>query len=176
MPAANGFIDHSFMGGHNKKMVAKGLTLTMQVKHSNGRRMATVSLRNKLQHNYPTGAPFRNVFVIVTAYDTAGIEVWKSTKSHPIKDDKKSMLMYALGDAHNKPTPPPKATQILGDSRLKPHETRLIDYVLPAGDIEIVKAEVFYDLLLPCNKKKFAKQIPAQLRQSTLIATTITTL
>ncbi len=177
MPAANGFIDHSFMGGHNHKMVAKGLAVTMEMTGSETDKVARVSLRNKLPHSFPTGAPFRNVYLVVTATDTAGTEVWKSTQSHPLKDDPKSVLMYKLGDAEGKPAPPPKATQVLGDTRLKPHETRIFEYALPTGlDVESVRAEVFYDLLLPGNKKKFADKIPQELRQPKLIATAVRSL
>ena len=103
-----------------------------------------------------------------------GETVWSNTQSHPIKDDKKSVLMYKLGDKDGKPAPPPKATQVLNDSRLKPHEKREFVYnvsIRDARDLVSFKADIYYDLLLPPIKKKFAKSIPDHLRKSKLIAT-----
>jgi hypothetical protein len=172
MPVVNGKADHSLMGGHSSKMVSKGLLMTMEVNKKESTLDAVVTLKNKLPHNFPTGAPFRNVYIKLTAYDKTGAEVWKSSQTHPVKDDKKAMLMYALGDAKGKPAAPPKATQVLYDSRLKPHETRTLTYNVPAKDVAQIKAVAYYDLLLPPMKKKFAKQIPENLRKSSIIAAT----
>lgn len=67
------------------------------------------------------------------------------------------MLMYSLGDANGNPAPPPKATQVLGDTRLKPHETRKLNYSVPKQRIVKLRAVAYYDLLLPPMKQKFAK-------------------
>jgi len=174
MPVVNGKADHSLMGGHSSKMVSKGLLMTMKVDKKENTLAAVVTLRNKLPHNFPTGAPFRNVYIKLTAYDKTGTEVWKSSQTHPLKDDKKAMLMYALGDAKGKPAAPPKATQVLYDSRLKPHETRTLTYNVPAKDVAQIKAVAYYDLLLPPMKKKFAKQIPENLRKPGIIASVVT--
>jgi len=168
MPVVNGKRDHSMLGGHSKEMVTQGVLLSLA---SKSKQQVVVTLENKLPHNFPTGAPFRNVFLRITAYDAAGKVAWSNTASHPIQDDKKSVLMYALGDDEGKPASPPKATQVMYDSRLKPLESRVIHYELPQSNIVKVKAELFYDLLLPALKKKFSEKIPVELRQSNLIAT-----
>lgn len=171
MPVVNGLADHSMVGGHSGKMVSKGMLMTMDVKNDNGNHKVTVNMENKLPHKFPTGAPFRNVYIIVTAFDQNGKTVWRNSQSHPIKDDKKSILMYGLGNNEGKPVPPPMATQVLFDSRLKPHETKSIVYELPGKGVSRIRAEAFYDLLLPPIKEKFSKTIPGELKKPKLIAT-----
>lgn len=170
MPVVNGVSDHSMKGGHDAKIVSKGLGMMVKVSGSDAKYKAVVTLSNRLPHNFPTGAPFRNVYVVLSAFDADGKEIFKSSKSHPVKDDKKSMLMYALGDSNNKPVPPPKATQVLFDSRLKPHESRDIVYLINVSGVKKVEAKVFYDLLLPPIKKKFSTAIPSHLREPKLIS------
>ncbi len=170
MPVINGKADHSLLGGHSAKMVSKGLLMTMATVKKNKTLEVTIKLANQLPHNFPTGAPFRNVYVKLTGYDKQGQEIWKSSQSHPAKDDKKAMLMYSLGDSEGNPAPPPKATQVLGDTRLKPHETRKLNYSLPRGKIIKLRAVAYYDLLLPAMKKKFPKPEDKDLITSKIIA------
>jgi hypothetical protein len=173
MPIVNGKADHSLLGGHSAKMVSKGLLMTMTtVSKDSENLVVNIKLANQLPHNLPTGAPFRNIYIKLTGYDKEGEEVWTSTKSHPIKDDKKAMLMYSLGDAEGNPAPPPKATQVLGDTRLKPFEIRKLKYFLPAAKIAKVRAVAYYDLLLPPMKKKFSKPEHEDLITSKVIAVT----
>jgi len=173
MPVVNGKVDHSLLGGHSAKMVSKGLLMTMKSFPSTGKLInVTIKLENQLPHNLPTGAPFRNIYVRLTALDKQGNEIWKSSQSHPLKDDKKAMLMYSLGDADGKPTSPPKATQVLGDSRLKPYESRDLKYTIPVGNIAKLKAVAYYDLLLPPLKKKFPEPEHKDLITSKIIAVT----
>ena len=170
MPNNNGKADHSFLAGHSAKMVSKGLLMTMATIKKNKTLEVTIKLSNQLPHKFPTGAPFRNVFVKLTAYDKKGQEIWASSQSHPIQDDKKAMFMYSLGDAEGNLAPPPKATQVLSDTRLKPHETREINYSLPKGKITKLRAVAYYDLLLPLMKKKFSKPEHKILVTSKIIA------
>ncbi|GAW85366.1 conserved hypothetical protein [Bathymodiolus platifrons methanotrophic gill symbiont] len=154
MPTVNGKADHSLLGGHSAEMVSKGLLMTMATVKKNKTLEVSIKLTNQLPHKFPTGAPFRNVYVKLTGYDKQGQEVWSSSQSHPVKDDKKAMFMYSLGDAEGNPAPPPKATQVLGDTRLKPHETRELKYSMARAKIAKLKAVAYYDLLLPPMKKK----------------------
>ena len=171
MPLVNGKADHSFLGGHSAKMVSKGLAMTMthQVKQDNTLAVS-IELANQLPHNLPTGAPFRNIYVKLTGYDKAGKKVWSSSQSHPAKDDKKAMLMYKLGDAEGNPAPPPKATQVLGDTRLKPYEKRVLNYSVPSENIAELRAVAYYDLLLPPMKNKFPELEHKELVTSKVIA------
>ena len=170
MPTINGKADHSLLGGHSAQMVSKGLRMTMATVKKNKTLEVSIKLTNQLPHNFPTGAPFRNVYVILTGYDKQGQVIWSSSQTHPVKDDKQAMLMYSLGDAKGNPAPPPKATQVLADTRLKPHETRELRYSMAKEKITKLKAVAYYDLLLPAMKKKFSKPEHKDLVTSKIIA------
>ena len=163
--------DHTMAGGHDEKMVARGLAMDMKVEQGETGIKTTLTLRNRLPHDYPTGAPFRNFFVKLAAYDKDGNELWKNYQVHPIKDDPQAAFWYTLGDEAGKPTVPPKATQVLADTRLKPNETRVLEYEIPAQDgIAIVRAEALYDLLLPPIKANMKGKLPDELMQPKLAA------
>ena len=163
--------DHGMAGGHDEKMVSRGLAMEMAVDPGDSAIKATLTLRNRLPHSYPTGAPFRNFFVKVAAYDKDGKELWKNYEVHPIKDDPKAAFWYTLGDEAGKPTMPPKATQVLADTRLKPNETRVLEYEIPMQDgIAIVRAEALYDLMLPPIKANMKGKLPDELLRPKLAA------
>jgi hypothetical protein len=163
--------DHSMAGGHDGKMITRGLAMSMQTERSGDVIKATLIVRNRLPHAYPTGAPFRNFFIRVATYDKDGKMLWKNYKVHPIKDDPKAAFWLTLGDKDGKPTVPPKATQILQDSRLKPNEVRTLSYEIPVEPgTSIVRAEALYDLLLPPIKANMKGKLPDDLLQPKLAA------
>ncbi len=169
MPSINGESNHSMMGGHSPSVVSKGLVMTMDTHKSGNNIQATINIRNLLPHNFPTGAPFRNFYVKTKAYDKNGVIVWQSSNKHPMKEDKLAMMMLKLGDK-GKPAPPPKATHIISDTRLKPNETRKLNYKIPAKGVVRIKSVGYYDLLLPPIKEKFGKSIPKELLQPQKVA------
>lgn len=172
MPAVNGMADHSMSGGHVQSMLERSVLLTLQTEPQGDDIIAKVVLRNMLPHNAPTGAPFRNMFLKLTAFDATGRPLWNSTQSHPVKDDPQAMFMLTLVDEHGKPTAPPTAKDVGKDTRLKPHEERALTYTIPAAGVTLIRARLFYDLLLPPLKKKpFTADIPPELKQPKLIAT-----
>lgn len=163
--------DHGMAGGQHDKMITRGISLTMDTEQSGEVIKAKVTVRNRLPHSYPTGAPFRNFYLRVAAYDADGKELWKNYRVHPIKDDPRSAFWYTLGDEAGKPTVPPKATQVLSDTRLKPNEVRELVYEIPAkDDIAIIRAEAMYDLLLPPIKAKVKGKIPDDMLRPKLAA------
>jgi hypothetical protein len=163
--------DHTMGGGHDGKMITRGIALSMETKKGKDVINADITIRNRLPHAYPTGAPFRNMFLKVALYDKDGKELWKNYKVHPIKDDKKAAFWYTLGDEAGKPTSPPKATQVLADSRLKPNETRTLKYEIPLKDgAHILRAEALYDLLLPPIKAGMKDKLPKELLRPQLAA------
>ncbi|MBF0445750.1 MAG: cytochrome c family protein [Magnetococcales bacterium] len=170
MPVVNGVVDHSMAGGHHPAMVRRGVIFAVQAQNNPNGAQATVNIKNTLGHNLPTGAPFRNMFIKVTALDAQGLPVWSNYKKSPFKEDKKSVMMLLLVGKDGKPTSPAKASGIGKDTRLKPGESRDIVYDIPVKGAVKIRAELYYDLLLPPFKKKFAKTIPAALRKSSLIS------
>jgi nitrate/TMAO reductase-like tetraheme cytochrome c subunit len=170
MPVNNGYADHSMMGGHSQAMVERAVILSLDIARNDNNIDAVVTLKNTLPHNAPTGAPFRNMYVHISGLDANGKVVWTNYKKHPIKEDPKSMLRLVLLDADGKPVPPPKATQMGKDSRLAPLEERRIDYQLPADNVTMVRAELYYDLLLPPMKDTLMKNVPEALKQPKVVA------
>ena len=163
--------DHSMAGGHDGKMITRGIAMTMQAEPTQGAIRTEITVRNRLPHSYPTGAPFRNFYIKLTAHDKDGNELWKNYKVHPIKDDPQAAFWYTLGDEAGKPTSPPKASQVLADTRLAPNEVRVLKYDIPAnGDVAIVRAEALYDLLLPPIKASVKGKIPDELLRPKLAA------
>jgi nitrate/TMAO reductase-like tetraheme cytochrome c subunit len=170
MPVNNGFADHSMMGGHSQAMVERAVILTLDIAQNDDKVDAVVTLKNTLPHNAPTGAPFRNMYVHISALDADRKVVWTNYRVHPIKEDPKSMLRLILLDETGKPVPPPEATQLGPDSRMAPFEERRIEYQLPAAGVTMVRAELYYDLLLPAMKETVMKDIPAALKQPKVVA------
>lgn len=164
MATVNGHADHSMAGGHNEDMVRRGITMALDVTEKAGQYQATVKLINKLPHKFPTGAPFRNVYLKLTAYDDGGNVLWQNYKTHPMKDDPKAAFVYILGDDEGKPAMPPKAKQVLSDSRLDPNTERVLDYTIPADKVKVVRAELLYNLLLPKLVTQLDKVLTDDLR------------
>jgi hypothetical protein len=163
--------DHSMAGGHDGKMITRGLAMTMQTERDGEVLRTTLTVRNRLPHAYPTGAPFRNFFIRLATYDKDGKQLWKNYEKHPIKDDPQAAFWLTLGDKEGKPTVPPKATQILRDSRLAPNEVRTLKYEIPfTGTTSIVRAEALYDLMLPPIKANMKGKLPDELLQPKLAA------
>ncbi len=171
MPIAGGVADHGMGGGHDKAMLKRAVVMKMDTKTSGGKVNASVSIRNMQPHSMPTGAPFRNIYLKLTAYDNSGNVVWENAKGHPKGQDEKAYMMYELLNDKGEHTLPPKATKLGPDTRLKPFETRTLDYSFNAKGVALVRAELFYNLLWPGLVKKF-KHLPKDLTAPVSIATT----
>jgi hypothetical protein len=152
-------------------MITRGIAMSMDTKREGDTMKVTLTVRNRLPHAYPTGAPFRNFFIRVATYDKDGQMLWKNYQVHPIKDDPKAAFWYTLGDEAGKPTSPPKATQVLSDTRLKPNEVRTLEYEIPLQPgTSILRAEALYDLLLPPIKANMKGKLPDELLTPRLVA------
>jgi nitrate/TMAO reductase-like tetraheme cytochrome c subunit len=149
MPIVNGHASHAMMGGHDHATVRRAVKMTLKITPEGDALQAKISLQNTLPHNFPTGAPFRIAVLRLTAYDADGNIVWQNSKSHPSQDDPKAAFMYVLKGEDGKPAMPPVARGVLRDTRLGPHETRHLEYKLPASGVQVVRAELHYNLLNP---------------------------
>ncbi|HID81410.1 MAG TPA: cytochrome c family protein [Chromatiales bacterium] len=164
MATVNGHADHSMAGGHTEDMVRRAVIMDLNVSKKDGQYQATVKILNKLPHKFPTGAPFRNVYLKLTAYDDGGNVVWQNYKTHPMKEDPKAMFVYTLGDDEGKPAMPPKAKKVLSDTRLEPNTEKSLSYQIPASGIKVVRAELLYNLLLPKLVTQLDKVLTDDLR------------
>ncbi|MCK5726122.1 MAG: cytochrome c family protein [Thiotrichaceae bacterium] len=170
MPMVNGHSSHTWSGGHDKNMLRKALSLTLNVDKSDSGYKAKVTMKNLLPHKFPTGSPFRNAYLKLTAYNDKGKVIWQNYKTNALKEDKKATMVYVLGDGKGTPSGPPKAKEVLRDSRLKPHEERVMEYEITGADISLVRAEVFYHLLTPKLAKKLDKVLTADLKETKSVA------
>jgi hypothetical protein len=169
MPIANGVADHSMGGGHDPAMLKRAVVFDVDAVQDGDVLKTTVYLKNQLPHAMPTGAPFRNLFIKLTAYDEQGEVVWQNAEDHPSKSDPQAYLSYALTDDAGMPAPPPTATKPGDDTRLKPHEERELAYEIPAEGVVLVRGELFYNLLWPGLVEKFS-HLPTELTDPVMIA------
>lgn len=163
MSVTNGKADHTMGGGHNMGMLRRSMILTVDAKKNGENVLATVHMENLQPHRMPTGAPFRNMYVKVTAMDKAGKVLWENAKGHPGKDDPDAYLHLVLLGGDGKPTLPPKAKKAGVDNRLLPFEKRALAYTIPAKGVAKVKAEVFYNLLWPNLQEAMKGKVPEDL-------------
>ena len=168
MPVAGGFADHSMGGGHHDAMLKRSLIFDITAKPAGKTLDTKVWIRNLQPHAMPTGAPFRNLYLKLTAYDDKGEVVWENAEGHPSKGDPQAYFAYGLADDKGKPAPPPTATKAGKDTRLEPHETRELSYKIPAEGVALVRGELYYNLLWPSLVEKFT-ELPADLTKPMLI-------
>ncbi|CAA6826212.1 MAG: Cytochrome c family protein [uncultured Thiotrichaceae bacterium] len=170
MPMVNGHASHNWAGGHDKNMLRKSLKMQLHVDKADANLKAIVTMKNLLPHNFPTGSPFRNAYLKLVAYNEQGEVVWQNYKTHPMKEDKDAVMYYTLGDGAGKPAMPPKAKEVLSDTRLKPHEERVMEYKIQGEGITLVRAEVFYHLLTPKLAESLDKVLTADLKETKRVA------
>jgi cytochrome c553 len=156
MPIANGFATHSMGGGHDPAMLARAVKLTVDVQPNGDGVRADVVMQNQLPHKMPTGAPFRNVQVRVTALDAQGNVLWQNFEKHAQQEAPEAYLFYQLADDEGKPAMPPVATKVGKDTRLTPHERRVLSYDIPVKPA-VVRAEMLYNLVFEPMKPNIMK-------------------
>jgi hypothetical protein len=169
MPVTGGLADHSMGGGHDHAMLKRSVVFDVDTLAEGDVLKTSVYIKNQQPHAMPTGAPFRNIFIKLTAYDANGEPVWQNAEGHPAKEDPQAYLSYALQDDQGMPAPPPTATKAGDDTRLKPHEERTLEYEIPAEGVALVRGELYYNLLWPGLVQKFS-HLPDEVKEPVLIA------
>ncbi len=168
MPAVNGIASHSMGGGHDMGMLKRSVMFNVQAEKQADKLQVKVTLKNQQPHDLPTGAPFRNMVIKVSALDKDGKVLWQNFQKHPMKEDPKAYIVYTMVDADGKPASPPVAVGVGRNSRLKPFEKRMLDYQIPAQGVDSVRAELYYNLIWPGMVKKM-KKLPGELKAPKLI-------
>lgn len=169
MPMVDNVADHSMGGGHDGGMLKRSIVFTMDARTEKDKVVVNAKLKNQQPHALPTGAPFRNIVFKLTAYDASGEVVWENAPEHPAKDDPQAYFAYLLADDAGKDAMPPTATQLGADTRLRPHEERVLSYEIPAKGVALVRGEVHYNLMWKVLADQF-KHLPEDLRSPRMIA------
>ena len=169
MPIAGGMADHGMNGGHDGAMLKRSVVFSVDAVSQGDKLKTTVTLKNMQPHSLPTGAPFRNMYLKLAAYDEKGNLLWENAQGHPGEQDSKAYFAYRLANDKGDPAMPPVATQLGLDSRLNPHEERVLSYEIPANGVVLVRGELFYNLLWPVLVENF-KHLPGELTDPKLIA------
>lgn len=139
---------HRFAGPHRAylqddlRLLASGVELKVE----RARGAATVEIRNRSGHAFPSGFPGRVALVEVVGLDANGEAVWRNFSGDPMKESPESVFNKIYVDEGGQPTMPPLAVSMARDNRLKPDEVRTLDYVLP-DSVETIRASVIYRLL-----------------------------
>ena len=169
MPITKGGADHSIRGGHSVDMLNRAVRLDLTTQKRRNKVKVAVRIENLLPHNLPTGAPFRNIYLKLTAFSKDGDVLWQNFKIHPAKEDPRAFFVYIITDDTGTPKPPPLATKVGKNTRLKPYETRVLNYTFPAACVDSVRAELYYNLLSP-GLIKMMKKLPQALKTPKRIA------
>lgn len=169
MPVSDGIVSHNMGGGHDVTMLKRSIRLDIDAKKSGSDLSVDVTVQNLQPHDVPTGAPFRNAYVKLTALDKDGNIVWQNFKIHPSKEDPKAYFAYALTDDDGKFAPPPKATKQGKNTRLKSYETRVLNYKIASKGVDSIRAEMYYNLLWAGLVKQL-KHLDATLKDPKKIA------
>lgn len=142
---------HAFLGPHalyreggERDFLASAVELAPTLEGSTLR----LSIENVTRHAFPTGFPGRMVMARVTGFDSDGEAVWHSFEENPLTEDPDAVFTKVYVDEAGQPAMPPYAARIARDSRLRPGETRTLEWTLPDG---VARAEVtlFFRLMPP---------------------------
>lgn len=166
----NGHSSHTMTGGHDANTVRRGVIMALEANPEADGVKASLNITNRLPHKFPTGAPFRTVVIKITAFDEQGQSVWESPDTDAFKEESDSILVYRLGDGTGLPTTPPKAKESLSDTRLAPHESRVIEYSIPVSGVKKVRADLYYSLLWPNLVKKLEDKLSDDLKDPKHVA------
>lgn len=147
---------HKFYGGYNPEILKNCASLELKVEGDTTQLKVAVYVTNKtVGHALPTGSPMRSVYLSLKAIDSDGNVMWENYKRNPLLEDSDAVFMRLLqNDDGTAPVPPWQATSIKFDQRLKPDETRVLSYTIPATNVASIVATLNYRLAPPALLKK----------------------
>lgn len=151
--------DHRMSGGALANYLEQAIKMTLSRQEENGQSTLQVSLQNTLPHSFPAGVVFRQVHLQLIGYQAEKV-VWKSEKTY---------FQTILADAAGEKTVFPfTATQMVENNRLKPYETKKLNYALPA-DLTKVEAQLWYRSYPEEILKQFGGEIMLTEREKTAL-------
>lgn len=151
MPKLDGVASHAILSAHSDSQLARPVVITLQSNKKGETIQLKVKLKNTLPHGFPTGNPFRNAQLKVTAYDKKDNLLWSNYQGYPpdFSQDPQALLEYRVTDKDGQPVSAYIAEKAHSDTRLKPFEARELSYAIPAQNVYLLRAELLYNILTP---------------------------
>lgn len=139
---------HAFLGPHTLYTDPPGdfMASAIDVRGELDGRTLRATLVNRARHAVPSGFPGRVVMVRATAYDRRDRVVFQSFTDDPMAQDPDAVLNRTYVDDEDHPTMPPYAARMARDNRLRPDETRTLEWTVPRGTVR-AHVEVLYRLI-----------------------------
>jgi hypothetical protein len=148
-------LSHRMAGGHDLAMLQKAVSVQAEIQTEGKRQTVAVTVKNIIEHSFPSTNPMRMAFVKVTAKDKKGKALWSNFKDSPL-EDKKALFFKAFKAGEQTGVPSWAAETIAFDTRLKAGETRSLTYPLEDPAIAEVEVALLYRLFPPAAFKGFA--------------------
>jgi len=140
---------HGIHGAHDPDMLKKGASVSLSMKDGS----LMVKLDNPNTHYFPSTNPLRMAFLKVVALGDDGKTVFENFSESPMEDPN-AVLIKVFKAGNKTGVPSWEAEGVAKDTRLKPGESREIEYALPDG-AETVKAVLYYRFAPPKAIEKF---------------------
>lgn len=165
MPKLNGEANHAILSAHSDEMLARPVVMKLTPTSQDDQISLSLRLENTLPHGFPSGAPFRNAYIKVSAYNRKDELVWGNYEGYPpdFSKDPQARLEYVVAGADSKPGLAYTAQKLLSDTRLKPFEVRQLQYQLPAKDVYIIRAELVFNILSEAIIEKYGETLEGNL-------------
>lgn len=106
----------------------------------------SVTLVNRTGHAFPTGFPGRVMTMKLVGSDASGTAIWSNGSNNLMAESPESVFNQVFVDDAGQPTLPPFAATRSRDNRLKPGESRSIQFTIPKN-VESVHATLAFHLV-----------------------------
>ncbi|CAK8717036.1 Cytochrome c554 and c-prime [Candidatus Electronema halotolerans] len=148
-------LSHRMTGGHDLEMLKKAVSVEAKIQAEGKQQAVAITVKNIIEHSFPSTNPMRMAFVKVTAKDKAGKVLWTNFKDSPL-EDKKALFFKAFKAGEQSGVPTWAAETVAFDTRLKAGETRSLTYPLADPAITEVEVALIYRLFPPAAIEGFA--------------------
>ncbi|WP_177428661.1 cytochrome c family protein [Candidatus Venteria ishoeyi] len=149
MPKTNGETNHEIMAAHNDAVLTRAIVINLSPELKQESIQLKIDLRNTMPHRFPTGSPFRQAYLKVTAYAEDGELVWSNYSNYPpdFSQSPEAVFAYQLADKNGKPVMAYQASQVQKDTRFQAFEKRQLHYSLPRDKVYLIRTELLYHML-----------------------------
>jgi hypothetical protein len=141
-------------GGHDLEMLKKAVSAEAKIQTEGKQQVVVITVKNIIEHSFPSTNPMRMAFVKVAAKDKDGNVLWSNFKDSPL-EDKQALFFKAFKAGEQTGVPTWAAETVAFDTRLKAGETRSLTYPLDDPAVAEVEVALLYRLFPPAAFEGF---------------------